>query len=171
MFSQTCHWNSCVQRPRFFLFCFFRPRAAFETGLTLYYGFLNFCKPFITGGSLPNIMLVQNRMPDVTLAKLNNCERQTYRNHELKGLQIKESTVSVRKLCAWGHHDLNECWHGRPSLVGDLLYGVLLRRVVIITSTNSVKCISMVIHDTECPYGDQVSLNNTNKMKPNPELL
>ena len=26
---------------------------------------------------------------------------------------------------------------------------------------------SMVIHDTECPYWDQVSLNNTNQTKPN----
>ena len=26
---------------------------------------------------------------------------------------------------------------------------------------------SMIIHDTECPYWDQVSLNNTNQTKPN----
>ena len=26
---------------------------------------------------------------------------------------------------------------------------------------------SMVIHDTECPFSDQVSLNNTNQTKPN----
>ena len=26
---------------------------------------------------------------------------------------------------------------------------------------------NMVIHDTECPYWDQVSLNNTNQTKPN----
>ena len=30
---------------------------------------------------------------------------------------------------------------------------------------------SMVIHDTECPYWDQVSLNNTNQSKPNPQVL
>ena len=30
---------------------------------------------------------------------------------------------------------------------------------------------SMVIHDTECPYWDQVSLNNTNQTKPQKKIF
>ena len=43
--------------------------------------------------------------------------------------------------------------HFMCGLVSDLLICTLLIK-------------SMVIHDTECPYWDQVSLNNTNQTKP-----